>query len=506
MLYPRRNRELEARRRKQDIDLFLSQHEKVVAEWPTGREIDIDEAIAYQKSLPDTKKHAKVWARAKARGDMILIPRAGVATLENNIALLQYLRREGGADVLRNSVDSYTRLHQFDKCASAIEESRRSGRSALNGFPVVNHGVKGCRQVVEALDVPWHTPGGGPEMRLMVEIPIMAGNTAMHRIPVTMSRRAFIATSKNHSLEQLRTNEYYLNGLWSSFKDRGVELLLSPAEYYANVVEPSMFISWVILGLLEALQRGLNPSIIGLATIQLGNLLQDVAALRVLEKVTDSYRRKMGYDEDLTVVLGMHQWMGAFPEDEAQAFGLICLGAATAALGGCNVIVTKTTDEAAKLPTREANAASLRAIRYVTSTLREQKYPDSAELKREIDMLEQEVVAIMDKVVALGEGSVALGIERAFGVGVLDDVFSTSLMVKRQALHCRDSSGAIRWLDPGNVPVPKEVLEYHQEKLAERAKKSGKAIGYEMLIEDCYALSGATSVKAMKHGRDHLCM
>ena len=41
-------------------------------------------------------------------------------------------------------------------------------------------------------------------------------------------------------------------------------------------------------------------------------------------------------------------------------------------------------------------------------------------------------------------------------------------------LPVRDKNGAIRYLDHGNLPLPKEVVRYHKEKIAERESIDGK--------------------------------
>ena len=37
--------------KKIDLDKFFSERQKVLSMWPTGKEVDLEEAINYQKSL-----------------------------------------------------------------------------------------------------------------------------------------------------------------------------------------------------------------------------------------------------------------------------------------------------------------------------------------------------------------------------------------------------------------------------------------------------------------------
>lgn len=74
---------------------------------------------------------------------------------------------------------------------------------------------------------------------------------------------------------------------------------------------------------------------------QCGNLLQDIAALRVLEELTEEYLHKFGYN-DMVVTTVLHQWMGGFPQDEAKAFSVISWGSAVAALAKATKVIVKT--------------------------------------------------------------------------------------------------------------------------------------------------------------------
>ena len=68
---------------------------------------------------------------------------------------------------------------KFQEAQKGIEESRKAGRSMLNGLPVVNHGVKEVRRVVEAVDRPIMTLAGTPYPRLTAEITLASGFTGL---------------------------------------------------------------------------------------------------------------------------------------------------------------------------------------------------------------------------------------------------------------------------------------------------------------------------------------
>jgi len=181
--------------------------------------------------------------------------------------------------------------------------------------------------------------------------------------------------------------------------------------------------------------------------------------------------------------------MGAFPPDEARAYGVICQGAAIAALGGAAVIVTKSSHEAYGVPTAEANAAGVRATREVLQLMKGVRYGESPELLLEMQMLEDEAIAIVDRVLELGDGDPAIGAVRAFEAGVLDVPWSPNNYNAHKVMPARDSSGAIRYLEAGNLPLPPHVAEFHHEKLAERGRQERREVGPDMAIDDVMAIA-----------------
>ncbi|HOB22427.1 MAG TPA: methylaspartate mutase subunit E, partial [Bacillota bacterium] len=130
--------------RKLPLDQFFKLRSEVLETWPTGKDVDLEDAIAYHKQLPVEKIFSQKLKAAKSTGDTLLQPRAGVALPEEHIELLQYLEKEGEADLLPTTIDSYTRHNRYEEAERGIEASRKEGRSLLNGFPAVNHGVGVC--------------------------------------------------------------------------------------------------------------------------------------------------------------------------------------------------------------------------------------------------------------------------------------------------------------------------------------------------------------------------
>ena len=78
-----------------------------------------------------------------------------------------------------------------------------------------------------------------------------------------------------------------------------------------------MYKRQAIIEALLAAEQGVKSITVGLG--QCGAVVQDIAALRALSDQTEEYLRRFGY-EDVSVTTVFHQWMGGFPEDEADVY------------------------------------------------------------------------------------------------------------------------------------------------------------------------------------------
>ena len=61
---------------------FLALREEVLAQWPTGKDVDLEEAVAYHKAMPKEKIFSEKLIKAKESGDTLVQPRAGVPVIE----------------------------------------------------------------------------------------------------------------------------------------------------------------------------------------------------------------------------------------------------------------------------------------------------------------------------------------------------------------------------------------------------------------------------------------
>lgn len=467
---------------------FFKMREEVLKQWPTGADVNLEEAVAYHKALPEHKNFAKKLIAAKEKGVTLAQPRAGVALIEQHLELLNFLDKEGGADLLPSTIDSYTRQNKYENCEKGIEESKKAGRSLLNGFPGVNHGVKGCREVVEGVNLPLQLRHGTPDARLLSEVMLAAGFTSNEGGAISYN----IPYAKAVSLEQTIRDWQYCDRLVGWYEEQGVSINREPfGPLTGTLVPPSMSNAVQIIECLLAAEQGVKNITLGYG--QCGNLVQDVAAVRAMMEQAEEYCKEFGY-QNMQLTSVFHQWMGGFPEDEAKAFGVISNGSVTAALAGATKVIVKTPHEAIGVPTKEANAMGIRATKMVLNLLKGQRLPDSEEVKFEKEMIKREVKQIIDKVLELGNGDLAIGVVKAFEQGVLDIPFAPSKYNAGKMLPARDNNGMIRYLNPGNLPLSEDIKEYHRSKLQERADYEGREISFQMTVDDIFAVGKGTLI------------
>ena len=425
---------------------FAQLRQEVLAQWPTGKDVDLEESVAYHKAMADERIFSKKLLAAKEAGRTLVQPRAGVPLISEHIKLLEHLQDEGEADLLPTTIDSYTRQNRYEEAENGIRESMRLNRAMLNGFPAVNHGVSGCRQIIESVHTPVQVRHGTPDARLLTEITYAGGFTSYEGGGISYN----LPYCKNIPMERTIRDWQYVDRLTGLYEEMGVSINIT----------------------------------VGYG--QCGNLVQDVAAIRTLQKLTDEYLTKYGYT-DVAVTTVLHQWMGGFPADEAKAFGVISTGSLIAAFSKATKVIVKSPHEAVGIPTKEANAQGLRCTKQVVNMMADQIFQD-ARLPQEEEIICQETRCIVDKCFELGDGDIAIGVCRGVEAGVLDVPFAPCRANAGLMLPCRDNEGAIRILNLGHLPFPKDLQDFHAGKIAERAKAENRKASFQMVTDDVYAI------------------
>ncbi|MDD4186152.1 MAG: methylaspartate mutase subunit E, partial [Eubacteriales bacterium] len=266
--------------------------QEVMTQWPTGKDVNLEEAFSYHRALPAHKVFSHKLNKAHQEGKTLIQPRAGVPLIAEMIELLTFLQDTGEADLLPTTIDSYTRQNRYQEAEVGITESARTQKAMLNGFPAVNHGVAGCRQLIDALDTPLQIRHGTPDARLLTEIAYAGGYTSYEGGGISYN----IPYAKNVSLETTIRDWQYVDRLTGLYEEAGCPINREPyGPLTGTLVPPFISHSVAIIESLLAAEQGVKNITVGYG--QCGNLVQDVAAVQVLQSLTEEYLRKYGYGD-----------------------------------------------------------------------------------------------------------------------------------------------------------------------------------------------------------------
>ena len=462
---------------------FFKERKEVLAQWPTGAEIDLDEAIEYHKSLPPHKNGINKLRYGEEHNEIYASTGMGKATVEEQIELLQYIEKEGQADFLAISPDSLTRQNDYAGAQRGLEESIKLGRSTLNGLPVVCVGVQGIRRIVESVNCPVQPRYGAADARLCDEV-LFAGGCAGSAPDLFMD---FWQHSARISLEKVYSTHRYVSRLMGYYTEHGVPMAGSSQGFYGAGLPPSLQTAAIVISLLLQAEQGVKHLRHMIACH--GDLVQDVACARVRLRLIKKYLKRFGYN-DTDVAGGVSFNLMQYPVEVGANLAVVFMNTLMARVCGVQMSDIRTVAEAKAIPTKEDIAYTFRTAKVMQNLLQKQKIQvDEAAVKEEADMHEKEATCILEKVLEFGDGDVILGAEKAISSGVLDNPYAANRAAAGKVAAVKDSDGAIRYLNTGNLPFTREIVEFNRNKIAEREKNTGRQISYDAILEDLLAVS-----------------
>src|SRR5215216_3971502 len=360
--------------------------------------------------------HAAALVSQSDHGRILVQPRCGVATIGEQIKLFKNFKR-AGVKVLSYQVDSLTRNNNYEGAEEAIRDSRLSGTSTLNGFPVVNHGVTALRRIAQQVRLPLQTRHSTRDPRLLAEISYAGGVTSFEGGAISYN----VPYYKNYPLaEAIRKWQYvdYLTGLHHKLFG-----LVLDREFFgtltATLIPPCLAIVTNIIETLLAVRQGVKCVSLGYA--EQGHRSQDIAAIRMMAKLTGEILDHMGY-KDVQLNTVFHQYMAAFPACQNRADELIRNSAVTAARSGATRMIGKTPVEAFRIPTLTDNITGIELINSGIATAAD-CHVDEARVAAECAVIRREVESIFESVVLCGHGDIAQGVVTAFAKGLIDIPF-----------------------------------------------------------------------------------
>ena len=470
-------------KRLTDEEFFRIRKEEVLPQWETSRDIEnLDEniAAAYEHSVGLGRNYAITLRDASVRGIHLFQPQFGQALTEYMLAGMGYVEENSSIvpDGLWNVfTDSYTRKNKYDQAADGIVRSRKEGATMLNGWPIVNHGVHEARKIKKAIKSPMSLNSTDEDGRLASEIALAAGWNACN----CRSIQEVMSHCKHITLEEeIRINQYETR-LAAIYHERGVpqspHIACNLTGYDSCGFKSFVMVAQSLLGAEQGLKQvylefGINM-----------NLIQDVAMMRVTKRLCEEYCARFGYS-DIRFIQNNNMFQGAFPARIEECNAMLNLAVMIGILGDSTALVLKCQDEAFATPTKEGMCATVRMARHMERLLADLRLPIGAEVLEEEKILEMEVRAMMEKCLEAGDGDIALGICMGADAGWVSTMISPWKYNKAGVLLMRDSENAMRYFSTGDMPLPKEVKEYHLEKLQSRAKKEGRPLDFDMVVDD----------------------
>ena len=446
-----------------DESLFEIERELILSRWKTGkdvRECNVKSVHSRLQSLP------KVLYDAKVNNKFPLIqPRTGVAGLEDQERLFRKLKGNP-VDISSIQLDAASRVNNFEAAEKYMLESLNN-KSLLNGFPVPVHGPAGLNRIINVLELPFQVRGGGPDHRFVYEVSVAGGASGVeggflcYLFPYNKDMAPSV------SLEYWK----YVDNMCAGYY-RQLGILIN-REYFgtltATLIEPSIPIVINVVQAVISARNGVRSITVGYA--EQGNRLQDIASMKVMEKMTNRYLRKNGFNT-CQVTTVFHQYMAAFPKSEQRSEQLIKESAITAALAKATKIMTKTPVESIKIPSVEENIRGVNIVAGAWQLAGDVKIDQQA-LKDEMDLIETEVTCIMDAIEDLGKGEYSKGILLAFEFGIIDIPFCPNMHSRGEVLTFRAINGAVRFASCTNFPFPEEIKAFHASELEIRKLYDG---------------------------------
>ena len=459
--------------------VFFAERERVLESWPTGQEVRDAEAGDIKKNhaaLFKNMHHVIIQSQGSGKNPLVQ-PRTGVAHTCDEIEILKYLRPYG-LDISSVQLDAASRKKMYDKAHEGLLRTKKGKKSFLNGYPIPVHGVKGVKEILDAIDTPFQIRAGSPDHRLVYEIALAGGASSVEG---GFMCYLFPYDKNTSPLESLFYWKYVDKLADWYYKKYNV---IVNREYFGPLtcclIEPVIPICINIVQAILSAKSGVKCISVSLA--EQGNRSQDIAALHVLDMMTRQYLAKYGFT-DCTVSAVFHQYMAAFPNDRDKARDLIVNSSITGALAGASRIMVKTPVESIHIPSKEDNAEGLKHTHSGLLRAKNEKVNQDA-IKGETVLLEKEVTSLMKAIEELGKGSMARGVLRAFEEGLLDIPFSPSLYTKKHLVTARDCDGAIRFVNPELMHFGDDIIDFHKEKIHLRMTRQRTSKIYEVLDSD----------------------
>ena len=392
----------------------------------------------------------------KTSDKMLVQPRGGFPTYEKVFKLYDEFKA-AGVDILPLTIDSNTRLNDYATASKMLRLSEENDVDMLNGYPLINHGYRTTRKMMEHFNTPVSLRHGTPDARLLVEIAIASGIFEIEGGPITY----LLPYSKNFPLDKAFIYWKYVEKVCAKYSELGEAINRESFGPLSATLQPPVIVIVIqIIEMLLSLEEGVKSFSVSFS--QSGSFLQDIVTANVIKKLSRKYADQFGH-EDADIHLVYHQWMGAFPRNKEHSESLITTATVIAGLVDADKIITKTRDESYGIPTKESNASAVSKVQYTLGILR--ALPKISDEEEE-ENLTREVEEIMEAVFNDSADTLWRKVFNAIKKGHIEIPFSPHIINNNKVITVRDKEGNIRIYDRGDLPLSDKSFGFERSKLS----------------------------------------
>lgn len=468
-----------------DEEFFRIRNEEVLPQWKTGKEIE-----NFEETLESAREYHAICNYAdkqmEARNNKIhnLQPQFGQATTELMIEGMSYVEDESPLmpqGTWNIFTDSYTRKINFAMAQEGLDRTLAStdGKTMLNGYPIVCYGLEGPRKIRKALKAGISMNSTDEDGRLASEFALASGWNACNCRPL----QEVFSHDKHQPLEdEIRIVQYEAR-LAAKYEEAGMHttphITSNLTGYDSPGLKALVMIAQTFIGAAQGVKQfgfeiGLNI-----------HPIEDCATMDVTEDLSREYLERLGLPSDHRCYSSAFPYLGAWPPRLDEAEAMVCWNTIATFYAGIDTAILKCRDEAIATPTKEGMANAVRMSRHLDRIIGTQMIDRTGEAyKTEREMIELEVRTILDRALEIADGDVVQALVKGVEAGWIDTMLTPWQPAKRKVRLMRDDERAQRYWDPGDVPLPQEVIDYHRQKLEKRAKRENKELTFDMLVKD----------------------
>ncbi len=425
---------------------------RIITNNPYTDSFDFDEIRDF---ISKASKNLFISHKFKNSNKILVQPRGGFPTYEKVFKLYEEFTK-AGVDILPLTIDSNTRLNDYEMAKKMLILSEESDENMLNGYPLITHGYRTTREMVTHFDTPISLRHGTPDARLLIEIALASGIFEIEGGPITY----LLPYSKNFPLDKAFLYWKYVERVCADYSKLNEPINReSFGPLTATLQPPAIVIVIQLLEMLLSLEEGVKSFSVSFS--QTGSMLQDIVSSNVIKKLARKYANMFGYS-DAKIHLVYHQWMGAFPRDKEFSDSLINTSTVIASLVRADKIITKTRDEAFGIPTPEVNARAVSNTQYTLNILK--GLPNISDEEEEENLTEM-VDDIMEAVFNDPADTLWRQVFNSIKNGIIDIPFSPHIINSGEAITVRDKNYNIRFYKRGNIPISDRCLDYEKSKI-----------------------------------------